>query len=317
MKPQAGPVPLIIETDMFSDVDDVGALALAHALVDDGLAEIRAIGVNTPSRWGVGAVRAVNNHRGHPYIPVGALLPQSDEVFERDYARGLTRQFGSDRSTEPDDTAVRVLRRALVGVAGRRAVIVSIGFFDNLVALLRSEGDDISPLSGILLVREHVRHAVVMGGQFPSGTEFNFAADARATQAFLAEWPLPVVFVGFEVGHDVPTGAELTLRDTADDPVAVAYRSYNGPGRARPSWDLLAVAIAVSGTGEHFELSAPGTVEVDAHGCSSWHPGIGRAHRFVIRTSAATTVAASLDKYLSRQLKVVDENRGCPGSRGF
>eukprot|EP00966_Prymnesium_polylepis_P034610 804886-Prymnesium_polylepis.4 len=38
--PPPGPVPLIVDTDLSIDVDDVGALCAAHRLVD--LGEVRA-----------------------------------------------------------------------------------------------------------------------------------------------------------------------------------------------------------------------------------------------------------------------------------
>jgi hypothetical protein len=39
------PVPLIFDTDMMGDVDDVGTAAVLHALADQGEAKILAMGV--------------------------------------------------------------------------------------------------------------------------------------------------------------------------------------------------------------------------------------------------------------------------------
>jgi hypothetical protein len=47
---------LIIDTDIFSDVDDVGALAIANVFHNAGDAEIVGVMVNTPSKWGPLAV---------------------------------------------------------------------------------------------------------------------------------------------------------------------------------------------------------------------------------------------------------------------
>lgn len=44
--------PIIIDTDIFGDVDDVGALAIANILHNCGLADLRGIAVNTNSRYG-------------------------------------------------------------------------------------------------------------------------------------------------------------------------------------------------------------------------------------------------------------------------
>lgn len=43
---------IIIDTDIMSDVDDVGALAIANILHSCGLADLRAVMVNTQSRYG-------------------------------------------------------------------------------------------------------------------------------------------------------------------------------------------------------------------------------------------------------------------------
>ena len=45
--PPTGPVPLIVDTDMFSDADDAGALATAFALQRTGETQVLAVAVNT------------------------------------------------------------------------------------------------------------------------------------------------------------------------------------------------------------------------------------------------------------------------------
>lgn len=47
-----GRQPIIIDTDLFSDVDDVGALTIANVLHNCGLADLRGIVINTPSQYG-------------------------------------------------------------------------------------------------------------------------------------------------------------------------------------------------------------------------------------------------------------------------
>ena len=47
---------LIIDTDIFSAVDDVGALTIANVFHNAGDVEILGVMVNTPSKWGPLAV---------------------------------------------------------------------------------------------------------------------------------------------------------------------------------------------------------------------------------------------------------------------
>jgi len=63
---------LIIDTDIFSAVDDVGALAIANVFHNAGDAEIVGVMVNTPSKWGP---LAVNVDLLSKHLPV--LEPKS------------------------------------------------------------------------------------------------------------------------------------------------------------------------------------------------------------------------------------------------
>ena len=79
----SGPVPLIVDTDIFSDADDVGALAIAFALQLKGEAHVAAIGVNTrtsrPSvatnSWKCAA--AVAQFYGAASTPIGTDMPNN------------------------------------------------------------------------------------------------------------------------------------------------------------------------------------------------------------------------------------------------
>ena len=47
-----GGQPIIIDTDIMSDVDDVGSLAVANVLHNCGLADLKGVVINTHSRYG-------------------------------------------------------------------------------------------------------------------------------------------------------------------------------------------------------------------------------------------------------------------------
>jgi purine nucleosidase len=306
---------LIIDTDLFSDVDDVGALAVAHAFADRGEANFAAIGINTPSRWGHRAARVIGAHYGRAETPIGALLPLDDSLAEIDYARHICDHFPGAASEAEVRPAVSVFREALANAPDNGVTVVSIGFFPNLVALLRSEPDRFSPLKGAELVRRKVREAVVMGGEFPEGKEFNIASFPDEARAFLAEWPVPIVFVGFEVGVDVITGRSFPPGAERNSPVAAAYRRYAG-GRGRASWDLIAVSLAVRGTGPYLSLSESGTLSVDQAGANAWMPDPAGSHRYVRRTHDAEQVAADLEALLTEGPRFVQTAAGGMSPRG-
>ena len=70
--PTSSPLKVILDTDMLTDFDDVGALACLHALADAGECEIIATVSATGGNASVGTVEIINRYCGRPGIPVGS-----------------------------------------------------------------------------------------------------------------------------------------------------------------------------------------------------------------------------------------------------
>ena len=292
----SGPIPVIVETDIFSDVDDVGALALVHAFVERGHAELLSVGINTRSRYGHQAVRVINSFFGRP-VPVGALLPTDDSVFEHDYARQLTRGYPELLNDSAPPSAVAVHRAALAGADDQSVLIISLGFFDNLRALLDSAPDGVSPLSGRAMVTAKVARTVIMGGWFPQGWEFNLGDNAPLAAGVIADWPTMIDFLGFEVGEPVITGASIST-DGPENVIGAAYRAYD-PGRlGRESWDPLTVLFALGPDSGLFRLSPPGTVQLDPDGVSTFTENPDGRYRYVIAEVEPSVLASAVDELL-------------------
>jgi hypothetical protein len=62
---------------------------------------------------------------------------------------------------------VTLYRKLLGSVQDDSTTLISLGFFDNLSALLNSTADQYSPYSGPELVVRKVRELVIMGGEYP------------------------------------------------------------------------------------------------------------------------------------------------------
>lgn len=295
-------IRVVIDTDIQDDVDDVGALAVAHGLVTAGEAELIGIAVNTTSRWGAGAAAAVNTWYGRPEIPIGVRRPLDDGVSTdpaRSYADVLAQQFPhpvGDGSDLPD--AVALYRRLLAGAGEHSVTIVSIGFLTNLADLLSSRPDAFSDLSGTDLVAAKVDRLVVMGGTFPSGREFNFVGDVAATRAVIDGWPTPQVYLGFEAADTVMSGAGLTATAPETSPVRKAYEIHSGPGNPRNSWDPATVLYAVRGGGDLYRESEPGQLSVADDGSNIFTPHPDGRCRHLFRTASDESVAAALDALL-------------------
>jgi inosine-uridine nucleoside N-ribohydrolase len=253
------PVDILYDTDMALDVDDVGALALLHALADRGEARILAVGISESSRhdngiWAAPMADAVNTWFGRPDVPIGVFRgPHQPTSDTGRYARKTAGAFPHDlrRGTDAPE-AYALYRRVLAGRPDGSVTVLSVGFLTNLDALLRSGPDAASPLDGVELVRRKVKEWVCMGGRYPAsvdGGEFNLATYPEATAYVLAHWPTPATFSGFEIGARVKTGARLMREHSPEaSPVARAYLEYTG-GKDRESWDQTAALYAVRGLG--------------------------------------------------------------------
>src|SRR5690606_36743472 len=88
-------VKLIFDTDMDSDVDDVGALAKLHALADNNEVELLATMVCSLNPWSVPAVDAINTYFKRPDIPIGTVKNMG--VYRNSkYAKIISEEFDQD-----------------------------------------------------------------------------------------------------------------------------------------------------------------------------------------------------------------------------
>eukprot|EP00312_Isochrysidales_sp_CCMP1244_P001800 CAMPEP_0196687984 /NCGR_PEP_ID=MMETSP1090-20130531/15735_1 /TAXON_ID=37098 /ORGANISM="Isochrysis sp, Strain CCMP1244" /LENGTH=457 /DNA_ID=CAMNT_0042026833 /DNA_START=42 /DNA_END=1415 /DNA_ORIENTATION=+ len=313
-RPPATPVKLIVDTDMgggaCQDVDDVGALCLAHALADRGEAELLAVMQNTAPPAVAGVISVINNYYGRN-VPIGAYRGSGvldSRPATLDYVESVLVAFPSPiRNNGQATDAVVLYRQVLAAAEPRSVTISSIGLLTNLEGLLKSEPDQHSPLSGIDLVAEKVALLAVMAGKYPhspqpakwGGAEcnacgcYNYASDAAADTAAGASsyvvdhWPHTVrmVFLGFEVGANVRTGAVLETCAKVENPCRHAYMNYkeensnqwNQAEGGRPSWDPLTTLFAVRGaSGEGLSdcTDCNGVNRIDAKGGNNaWAPG--------------------------------------------
>ncbi len=283
------PVRVIFDTDISSDVDDAGAVAVLHALANRGEVEILAMMVSSGDPWSAHCLHAYNHRYGRAAIPVGAVRGSSvvhDSKYTMAIAGTVPRQQ-SELGPVPD--AVTLYRQILAAQADGSVTVISVGYLTNLARLLESPADAFCPLDGLALVRQKVRQFVCMGGEFPFGREWNFYQDASAARLVVKKWPTPVVFAGFEVGREVLTGARL-VQGNPGDPVRKSYELYNNLTN-RSSWDQVAVLFGVAGKLDGlFAVSAPGCNIVEADGSNHWEGNGGCQHSFVKISPASIPV---------------------------
>lgn len=320
----SAPVKLIIDTDIggggCKDVDDVAAVCIAHALVDNEEAELLAIVQDTSPPQCAGVISVLNHYYDHDEVAIGAykgtdLLPSEP----LDFVPHLVNHWPSpikNASQVPD--AVEVYRRALASSPDHSVVISSIGLLMNLAALLRSPPDAVSPLSGRALLATKVKLLAIMGGKYPSSgprpyCNFNLApgegpqsdrkAAAAAAGYVAANMPPQVqtIWVGIEVGIQVESGARLTSCAPASNPCRQAYIDYGGPDKDRFSWDPLTTLLAVRGVeavGSAVCTGCDGVNAVDGDtGSNNWVGGAATNQSYIVLLNA-TAAGDALDDLL-------------------
>jgi inosine-uridine nucleoside N-ribohydrolase len=254
-------VKVIYDADLARDVDDVGALALLHAMADRGECEILGVVVSESDRgydglWGPPLADVINTYYGRPDIPLGVYRgPHQESGKTGTFAEKVaTSGFAHDLQSGSDaENGTRLYRRLLAAAPDGGVVIVSSGFLTNLDGLLRSGPDDLSPLAGADLVATKVREWSCMAGMYPSSGEdgeYNLRRYPDEAARVLAAWPGKVTFAGAELGRRLKTGGVLKDRyDIKDNPVALAWK-LGGAGEARESGAETAVLYGVRGLGE-------------------------------------------------------------------
>jgi copper(I)-binding protein len=286
------PVPrIILDTDMSADCDDLGAVAVLHALANQGKAEILGMVCNVSDPNSPLCLDAINRYYGRTNIPVGYLNTNSVNPFMNpifqffehyDFNNEYTEYIASHHNhIEPNEVrdALDVYVSLLQTNSG--VTIVSIGSLYNLDRLLSERPD---------LVSNKVAKLVVMGGSYPVLSfpffDFNFTLAGDAAKRVVANWPTPIVFSG--LGGDVITGDGLDILGipiigatglfnnpnvATNNPIMEGYREGTRTTRIdcflnwaapivavhfRPSWDQIAVLYAVEGISTNFLEVGPG-----------------------------------------------------------
>ncbi len=267
------PVRILFDTDMDTDCDDAGALALLHALADAGEAEILATLVSSHYRYSVPCTAAINAYYGRPDLPVGSPKGAGAPTNRGSaYARQIAEEFPTPYCTNNDaPDAALVYRKLLASQPDHSVVVVTVGYVTNLRDLLATEADSYSPLSGAELARRKVKRWVCMGGRYPKhldpGVYGNFKPDPASAVEATQHWPTEIVFTG--LGDDIITG--MSLRQTpATNPVRRVYDLYLGNKPGRPSWDLIAVLYAVRPDEPFWRLEEQGYNHIFPNGTNEW-----------------------------------------------
>ena len=257
---------LILGTDWGSDCDDCVALRVASRYMKKGEINLIGIGINCVKEHAYASMKSFLKKEGID-VPVG-IDPRSHETEGWTWTENYQPRLAKDMpelSNDDAESGVRVYRRAIAEAEGK-VDIMEIGFLQILGDFLRSEGDDISPKTGMELCREKVEKIWLMAGRWDidGGREFNIAwtpLTREASNYIFDNCPVPIVFLGWEVGDSVITGQYLDHED-------YLWKAMNDHGfpNGRSSWDPMLVMLACEGDTEktgYDEVKGKASLEID------------------------------------------------------
>lgn len=236
----------LLGTDWWSDCDDAVAVRLLARAAKEQKIQLLGIGVNACMEHSIASLDAFLNLEGLSGVPLGLDHEAVDFTGRTSYQHRLAQSSSAGRcNTDAEDAAM--LYRRLLAQAEKPVDVLEIGFPQVLAKVLMSGPDAFSPLNGVELFRQKVRKVWMMAGKWDEqgGREHNFCLTRRSSagaEVFCRMCPVPVTFLGWEIGADVITGSTLQKDDHLHQ-VLCDHGSADG----RLSWDPMLVLMALTG----------------------------------------------------------------------
>lgn len=299
-------VPVIFDTDLGSDCDDAGAMAVLHKLADDGHVDLLAtIHSSRPDQgdnpFGAGAMDAINTYYNRPDLRLGVSKQTDVGDPKVDYIKEIandTERYGHDivRNSQVENmvkTYVDLLK------THSDVVIITVGHPIALYHLLDRGYAE--------LIDHSVDRWVAMGlGATWSrwAHDWNFTANGmhRYINDIIQNWPTQL-YVSTS-GKHVKTGKTLFAHYDNDNPVHRAYDLFLDGGGERSSWDQIATLFAAFGNNEWFSVDPSGRVEYRSrkNGLVRWtekknHPKQLRVDLSIPREK----MEGIIEKYMTRE----------------
>lgn len=299
-------VPVIFDTDMGPDYDDVGAITLLHAFADKGQARILATIASTNYPKVTQVLSVLNTYFKRPDVPIG--VPKGKAVSDRDgqhWSDTITARYPHRvRSNDEVPDAIALYRRILAKQPDHSVTIITVGFLTNLAQLLQSKPDQYSKLDGKALIRRKVNQLVSMAGKFPTGREYNVFRDTPSSQTVFTDWPTPILFSGFEIGEKIHSGLPLTQNATVrhspvKDVFSISLPKAKEDQQGRMSWDQTAVLVGVRGYAPYYTTNS-GRLTLNADGSNGWDE-TGKGQAYLVGKMPVSEVEALINELMQHQ----------------
>lgn len=275
---------VIFDTDIGSDCDDAGAMAVLHKLADKN--EINILGVifsSNANKYGAGVCDAINTFYGRGDLPVGQYSgPVVVGDLRDSYNKAIATATGvyGHKLVDSATELVTMYKKLLKDQPDSSVTIVTVGHPVGLFYLM-------SDKEGKQLVEKKVLRWVAMThtSEIPQN-DWNFGKNGTAPYiaGLLRIWPTEIFFSG--EGKEIITGNRKLPATGLNNPVRKAYELWgnNALENGRSSWDQIAVLYAAR---PHLFTAIPGKLDQNAGFETWWTDGsdLSRHYKIIPRLS--------------------------------
>lgn len=276
-------IPVLIDTDFGTDIDDAYALALALASPELDVLGVTTVGKQATDRaWMVCRFLA---HSGRRDIPVaaGAELAKSSGIdWQIQYRRHPAVVFNRAGSpTFGGETAITLMLSVIQKWSGE-VVIIALGPLTNVAALFEKYPNTRKWIKRIIIMGGAVR--VGYKGKPPADVEWNIMTDPRAARTVLQSG-VPITLIPLDATATVRLEEKLRAKVfAAHTPLTFQIHALHElwSGETPVLFDPVAVASAITSEFCKYEDLR---IAVDQHGITRVAPEKGNHPQLQVATS--------------------------------
>jgi inosine-uridine nucleoside N-ribohydrolase len=190
---------VIYDDDCASDNDCGINFATLHQLANEDSIRILATITDSANPLAAPAMKIFNTYNGRPDLLVASnhANTPANPICDKRHCNASSWLPTLIQHYAPTDTAANypdclpVYRSTLAAQPDHSVTLISTGFLTCIARLLASPPDKLSPLTGADLIKKKVTKLTVMGGAYPSGSEFNLDADPEDSATVFTTWTTP------------------------------------------------------------------------------------------------------------------------------
>lgn len=246
------PMPVILDTDWWTDIDDAVAIKILLWAEREGMCDILGLIVDAVNNDSAKSLARYLDYLGRGDLPFALEKNATDYNGTPSYFSAMISSWDygiySSNDECPDENEGEYYISLLQSLPDdEKCNIICIGYLSSLAGLFnRAEAD---PAIHNLIINK-INKIFIMAGNYPSGSENNFTRNGRSRKAgydVCAKCPseIPLIFLGFEAGSSVSSGGTTGAVIGEFDLLYKGMVAHGEGAKGRSSWDPMTMLLAL------------------------------------------------------------------------